>query len=268
MNLTGHMLVKNEQNWIWYAIQSVLPHLSKLIIFDTGSTDDTVPIIHTINSKKIQFHSRPIKSRSDIVTARQEMHQLTRTNWYLLVDGDEVWPTKSINKLKHALNSAPTQTIGAVVRTRNCVGDIFHYQPESAGHYQLKGRTGHLTIRAYKKSTDYSWTGEYPLEGYTHKSGKLLNQQDSRLIFVDTYYYHLTHLKRTTDEQASSVIDRIKKFKLEIGIPADRTQIPEVFFRSRPDIVPDPHVTYTPTQKLLAHILTPIKHLKRKINKS
>src|SRR5690606_23049545 len=153
--------------------------------------------------------------------------------------------------------------IGAVVRTRNCVGDIFHYQPESAGQYRLKGRKGHLTIRAYRKDKNYSWRGEYPLEGYMDKDGKLLNDQDDKLIFVDTYYYHLTHLKRSNEADSSRVIDRMKKYKYEIGIAAYEDEIPAVFYDDRPEIVPDPFVGYGWWEKIIACLVTPLKSLKR-----
>ena len=36
--LTVHMVVKNEDRFIWYALNSVLPYVDKVIIFYTGST--------------------------------------------------------------------------------------------------------------------------------------------------------------------------------------------------------------------------------------
>lgn len=47
-NITVHTLVKNEEKWIWFSIMSVINFVDKLIIFDTGSTDNTVRIINEI----------------------------------------------------------------------------------------------------------------------------------------------------------------------------------------------------------------------------
>jgi len=33
-NLTAHMLVKNEEQWIWYAINSVINRVDQIIIYD------------------------------------------------------------------------------------------------------------------------------------------------------------------------------------------------------------------------------------------
>ena len=46
--ITGHMVVKNEDRWIYYAIMSVIEYLDKLIIYDTGSIDHTKDIIKGI----------------------------------------------------------------------------------------------------------------------------------------------------------------------------------------------------------------------------
>ena len=57
-NLTVQMIVKNEDQWIWYAIASVIDYASKLIIFDTGSRDKTVEIIKSFKSSKIIFKQK------------------------------------------------------------------------------------------------------------------------------------------------------------------------------------------------------------------
>jgi glycosyltransferase involved in cell wall biosynthesis len=51
--ITVHMVVKNEDQWIWYSIQSVLQYVDKILITDTGSTDHTVEIIKSIKSPKL-----------------------------------------------------------------------------------------------------------------------------------------------------------------------------------------------------------------------
>ena len=56
--ITGHMIVQNEEQWVWYAIHSVLPFVEKLFIYDTGSTDKTVSLISSIKSKKIAFQKK------------------------------------------------------------------------------------------------------------------------------------------------------------------------------------------------------------------
>ena len=50
-----HCLVANEERFVWYALQSVLPYVDQVMVWDTGSTDKTVEIIKAIKSPKIIF---------------------------------------------------------------------------------------------------------------------------------------------------------------------------------------------------------------------
>ena len=41
-DITVHCVVKNEERWIWFAINSILDIAEKILVYDTGSTDKTV----------------------------------------------------------------------------------------------------------------------------------------------------------------------------------------------------------------------------------
>lgn len=261
--LTAHILVRNEEQWVWYAIRSVLPYVSKVVVFDTGSTDLTATIIRSISSKRIDFQERGPQDRQGLVRLRNEMLTLTKTGWFLLVDGDEIWPRRAIRKLVNAAAAANQGIWGIVVRTRNCVGDIQHFQPESAGKYRLLGRTGHFSIRAYRKLPGFSWKGEYPWEAFCDNQGTPINDQDRHLRFLDVAYWHVTHLRRSS--RSDEVLDRQKKRKRELGIAASRSELPEVFFRDRPKIVPPPVWQATPTDQLLSTVTTPLRKIKRRL---
>lgn len=265
VGLTAHMMVKNEEQWIWFAINSILPFMDELIIFDTGSTDKTKKIITSFKTKKIIFKEKESTERADLVSLRNQMITETKTDWFLLVDGDEVWPTPAIKELTDAISKASQNTWGIVTRTRNSVGDIWHYQPEAAGKYELLGRKGHLTIRAYRKIGGFKWQGLYPNEAYTRPQGKPIQDYQEHLQFIDVAYWHLTHLARS--KKSHEVIDRPKKLKHEIGIKAQKHELPEVFFSQRPSFVPNPFKKPNIFYKLLALILTPLKIIKRSIAK-
>lgn len=261
-NLTVHMLIKNEERFVWFAVNSVINEVDKLIIFDSGSTDKTLSIVKNINSPKIILEEKGEQDRNGLVLLRNEMVQKTDTEWFLLVDGDEVWPERSLKNLTNTISKLSPECWGVVVRTRNCVGDIFHYQPESAGKYELLGRRGHLSIRAYRKMNGFHWQGEYPNEAYSDQQKFPINNQQNHLVFEDVAYWHLTHLKRSS--KPSEVIDRKSKFKLEAGIKADKKEIPEVFFHNLPPGIPSPRKTPSLAQKILIYLITPLRRLKRK----
>ena len=213
MKLTTHTIVKNEQNWIKPALLSVIDHVDQMLVWDTGSTDKTVEIIKSINSPKIKFQQFKSTGRQSLIDLRNQQIQATQTPWFIILDGDEIWPTKNLLQLIKAIDLAKPDTLALVNKTRNCIKDIYHYLPDSKGQYQIGPWRGHLNIRAIKIHPSLKVVGQYPLESYTVNNLPLQNQPE-KLEFVDTWYLHTTHLKRSNWFNQLNVIDRIKKFKL------------------------------------------------------
>lgn len=239
--VTVHVLIKNEDRWIWYALMSVIDHVQKILIYDTGSTDRTIDIIKSIDSPKIILESRPVSTRHDLVKLRQKQLDRTPTPWFMLLDGDEIWPRPNLVKLLTAAAQAKPETLAFFNRTRNCVGDVYHYLPESKGHYQIKGITGHLNIRLIRKVPSLKVVGEYPLEAYTLNNTPI-QDLTSKIQFVDTWYLHTTHLPRSTKPQSeTNVIDRLQKRKFwRPSLKMPKSELPEVFWQPRPDLVSPP----------------------------
>jgi len=213
LKLTSHTLIKNEEIWVKPALAAVINFVDKALVWDTGSTDKTVSLIQSIKSPKIKFKQCGQVNREELVELRNDQIQATKTDWFLLVDGDEIWPEKNLIQLIKAMAAAKPDTLALVNRTRNCVGDLNHYLPESQGQYRIGPWSGHLNIRAIKNLPGLKVTGSYPNEAYVYQ-GKKLQDQPERLEFCDTWYYHATHLKRTGWRHSFRVMDRIKKFKL------------------------------------------------------
>ena len=218
MNITGHCIVKNEDQFIKFTIGSALPFLDRLIIYDTGSADKTVSIIESIKSPKILFAQKGPQSPTGITVLRNEMIAQTKTDWFFLLDGDEVWNNNQLeNYLKFTL-SQPKNILATFLRTRNCVGDIYHYRGESSGRYKIAGMKGHLNIRAYRKTLE--WTGEYPLEKCVDTTDK------NSLAFFDGYYWHMSHLKRSSSKIP---VPGFRRHVFDLGICANKNELPEVF---------------------------------------
>lgn len=237
--VTVHVLIKNEDCWIWYALMSVVDYVDKILIYDTGSTDKTIDIIKSIDSPKIILESHPASTRKDLVKLRQEQLDRTDTPWFMLLDGDEIWPQGNLQKLLVAAANADENILAFFNRTRNCVGDIYHYLPQSSGQYRIKNVTGHLNIRLIKKVPGLKVVGEYPLEAYTWR-GTPIQNLSSRIQFIDTWYLHTTHLPRSS-RRNGGVIDRNKKRKWwRPSLTMPKSELPEVFWQLRPSLVPPP----------------------------
>lgn len=258
--ITAHMIVRNEEQWVWYAINSVLPYIERILIYETGSTDTTVAIIKTIKNPKISFNEKGSVTPKQLVELRNEQIKKTTTEWFMLLDGDEVWPQAALQEHFNLINHATKKVMGIVVSARMCVGDLYHVQDDKAGKYELLGKKGHFNIRMYRKEQGYHWQGEYPLEAYVDEKGVAIQNSSNKLLMVTKSYWHLSYLKRSS-------VDTHGKRILEIGKRND-IKLPEVFFQKRPQIVPSPDVGFSPIERIIAYLRTPLLFLKRNLKRT
>ena len=263
MKITVHCIVKNEDCWVWFAINSVLPFVEQILIYDTGSEDKTVDIIKSIKSPKIIFEEKGSVEAEGLVSLRQEQVNRTETDWFLILDGDEIWPKKQFEILIKAASKCHQNTPALFNRVRNSIGDVYHYLPESAGKYEINRMRGNLNIRMIRKSADLKIIGEYPLESFTNVNGPIDKQKDIK--FVDCWYLHTTFLKRSSKDKFKKSGSFGKKKLWEKGIKLQQDELPEVFFKKRPEIVQDPLIQRGRLFNLVSQVTTPLIFLKRKL---
>lgn len=262
----GHCLVRNEENWVWYALMSVIDYLDKILVWDTGSTDQTVQIIKSIKSPKILFKQYGPVTPETFINARQEMLEATQANWLFLIDGDEIWTKEGISAVAKAIQEKGDMTESIVVKTINFVGDVYHYQEEAAGRYQIAGRKGHYNLRAMNlKIPGLHADLPYGQQGYFDDEGKPIQQRDpKKILFLPVSYFHATYLRRSSED--GKVLMRKKKRKYEIGLPLPgEIEYPEVFNLKRPKIVPSPWLKMSRGEWVRGAAQTPLKRIKRRL---
>lgn len=273
MSITAHVMVKNEYKFVWYSVMSVINHVDRLLLWDTGSTDGTIDVVKEIlNSpqakNKISFKNVSQQSFSEERT-RQEMLDETNTSWFLVVDGDEIWWESSIKMLIDEIKENGHRYESIVVPTVNTVGDIFHYQELRAGNYHLAGRIGHYNLRAVNKSIPgLKSEGYHGIWGWADINGKQIQERDvDKIKYINAPYLHCTFLDRArVKNHDSQVIKRSQKRKHEIGIsfPLD-FYYPEVLFRQRPQIVQSVWSQMSTSFKYRSALETPIRKIKRRV---
>jgi glycosyltransferase involved in cell wall biosynthesis len=274
MRIYAHTLVKNEEKWIWYSVMSVIDFVDRILIWDTGSTDKTVEIIDEIKKRypnKVVFREVGDINPQEFTKVRQKMLEETTADWFIVVDGDEIWWEESIRKVAQVISRSSSKTgiESIVVPNILPIGDIFHYQEEAAGKYKLAGKKGHYNLRVVNTEiTGLKSDKPHGTWGWVDKDGKMIQDRDpKKILFVDTPYLHTTFLQRSsTHEKDLLVPKRKRKLKYELGIsfPYD-FYYPEVLFKSKPKIIPSPWINMDKAYFIRAAVQTPFKKIKRRL---
>lgn len=272
MKIWSHTLVKNEERYLWFAVQSVAKYMDKMMIWDTGSSDQTVAIIKELQNlypNKIEFKSIGEVSIERFSEIRQKMIEETKSDWVFILDGDEVWWDDSIAKLIELIDSKGKNIDSIVNKYVNVIGDIFHYQEERAGQYKIDNVKGHITIRAMNMVIPgiHAANPHGKQAFFDETKTPVQNLNPKRRVFLEPLgYMHFTHVVRSdTREDDLKVPKRDIKLKRELGIPFPLDYYyPEVFFRPKPKIVPSPWVTMDQSFRWQSKVLTPLRKFKRR----
>lgn len=265
MTIWANTIVNNEENFIWFALMSIIDYVDKVLIWDTGSEDKTVEIIKEIKKlkgNKIEFKEVGRVNNEQFTTLRQSQLDESKCDWILILDGDEIWWENSIKDLTQRIKKNGKDIEGIVVPTIVPVGDIYHIQEDKAGQYELLGRKGHFNLRAINRGipslhVDFA----HPNEAYLDENNKAIHQKEN-IVSLDTPYLHVTHLKRSENER---VVD---KFKSEIGnsIPQN-FKYPEVLYEPYPNIIKSPWNKISGFKLIKSRLLTPLRKIKRRLIK-
>lgn len=262
MKIWANTIVNNEENFIWFALMSVVDWVDKILVWDSGSTDKTVDIIKEavkIKTDKIKFKEVGTVDKFKFSQMRQEMLEQSDCDWLLILDGDEIWWEESIKKLRKVIEEKGKAIDGVVVPMKVAVGDVYHLQEEKAGKYKLLGREGHLSLKAInRKIPGLHVTGPYGEEGYFDGDEKSVQTRE-KIIFLEAPFLHLTHLPRSLQKRP------FDKWKIELGEKVlAGFKFPEVMYKAFPASVPSPWKEISAGKQIAAKILTPLRKLKRR----
>lgn len=265
----GNTIVKNEDRYIWFAIKSVINYLDKILIYDTGSSDKTVEIIKLLQKdypQKIIFKEIGEVDAKGLTAARQKMLSETKSDWLLLVDGDEVWWENSLKEVLEIIQKQGDRLYAIITPVINLVGDIYHYQEELAGQYDIMGKKGHYNIRAInRRIPSLHIKNKYPLEGFYDKDSNLIQDKGKdELVFQRNSLMHFTHLERSSIKGNVMQRNRKKKYELGISFPVE-FNYPEVFFNTRPSIILNPWGKISKLDFIRSLVETPIRKVKRRL---
>ncbi len=238
MKISANVLVENEENFLWFAVTSVIAYVDEVLIYNAGSVDYTRRVISELVTKfpdKIIVKHLPKLTKEEYPAVRQEMLEKSSGDWIFILDGDEVWWESSIAELTKQIHDNGNSLDSIVSYFTNCIGDLFHFQDEKKQNYIIDGKKGALTIRAFSKHLPGLHVDrEYGREGFFSEQTLIQDlSSERRMHLVNTAFLHMTHLSRSDVGS--------KKMKSEVGhaFPLDY-YYPEALFKERPSFVSYP----------------------------
>lgn len=100
------MIVKNESANLPRALESVRAVADEIVVVDTGSTDDTIPIARRFGATVGHF-----PWRNDFAAARNAAIDLASAVWILTLDADEQLAPESVEPLRRIVERDPSSPV-------------------------------------------------------------------------------------------------------------------------------------------------------------
>ena len=180
-----------------------MDYVDKVIIFDTGSTDKTVELIQKLLKEypeKIIFEEKGPCDKVRHTQLRQEMLDRTKTNWFMILDGDEVWTKRGMEEILKITRE--NNSVGCILAPYYlCVGDIFHHPIRgkyNLGKYVGKDLKIHALVRVFKITPEVAWAAPYGEDFVKDAQGNLLRKDN--YVIMNNKFWHASALVRSSKD--------------------------------------------------------------------
>jgi glycosyltransferase involved in cell wall biosynthesis len=105
------MIVRNEEKYLPFALESIKDIVNEMIVVDTGSTDRTVEI-----ARKNGAHVFHFEWCDDFSRARNYSLDQATGDWILSLDADERIPSSELAKIRRAINYPEIAAVSMIQR--------------------------------------------------------------------------------------------------------------------------------------------------------
>jgi len=157
MGISLCMIVKNEQDWIAGAVQSVSSIVSEVIIVDTGSTDSTPLTAQALGAKvlKSQWEDSFAQARNISLAAASEP-------WILVLDADERVAARDLPYIKDATTNGRADGYHLIQRNYVFKRQVFGWSRNTGQYAEGAGYDGYVDnplIRLFRNSSEIRFHG-------------------------------------------------------------------------------------------------------------
>ena len=158
MGISLCMIVKNEEDWLEGAVQSVRSIVNEVIIVDTGSTDSTPERIRSLGAKTFKS-----QWKDSFAEARNVSLAAAKQSWILVLDADERIASRDLPYILKVTGSRGSAD-GYHLTQRNYVtgNQVFGWTPNTGEYEEGRPYAGYIDnplIRLFRNSPGLKFQG-------------------------------------------------------------------------------------------------------------
>lgn len=155
MGLSVCMIVKNEEEMLGDALESVKNLADEIIVVDTGSIDKTVEIAESFDAKVYSY-----KWKDDFSDARNFSLGKATQEWILVLDADEIMDPKDYGKIRGLMNDL--EVAGYAFEQRSYTSDVNMHGYINMQSEMSRGMSGYIScniLRMFRNNLGIKFQG-------------------------------------------------------------------------------------------------------------
>lgn len=177
--ISGVIVSYNEQKNIRYALESLLPISSEIILIDSFSTDKTIEIAQQY---KCNIYNREFDNHRNTKNFGIEK---CNNKWIFVLDADEIIPTFLANQIENILKRAELEEIDAIGIPRfNCIDGI---GPKGFPDWQVRLTQKHIRYTGHP--SHHTNTENSRKQAYWNQYGYILHMKTQEMQEADNRGY-------------------------------------------------------------------------------
>jgi tetratricopeptide (TPR) repeat protein len=157
MGISLCMIVKNEEDWIEGAVQSVRSIVGEVIIVDTGSTDSTPERVQALADKSLK-----LRWNDSFAEARNVSLAEAKETWILVLDADERIASKDLPLIVEASKSDAAHGYHLIQRNYVLGNHVLGWTPNQSDYEEGARYPGYVDnplIRLFRNSPETRFHG-------------------------------------------------------------------------------------------------------------